>query len=254
MRAFLPLAWLSHPYSCITNEMLICVGKCLVVEGPFVYVRPFMLCHLSRRKHENLYRHPGLELPGTTFKSFFHHRITLRPLAKNGLGISSLSGSQTGGGVLSLETRSAMRAAKARPFGSGLRVPSASSTGLPPALACASSTNVLPRGAIPPAPTLLTFTILFFTATLLKSSPEVVFLCFKLLLRVGETGVFSWPWRFVELGIFDSLLFGELLRSFSAVPLDCGLRSGALDNVCNEGAASLKMFAWLALGRSKSVV
>lgn len=93
----------------------------------------------------------------------------------------------------SLEDRSAMRAAKARPFGSGLRVPSAISTGLPPALACANSTSVLPRGAIAPTAALLAFAILFFTATLFKSSPEVVFLCFKLLFRVGDNGIFSWP-------------------------------------------------------------
>lgn len=148
--------------------------------------------------------------------------------------------------MLSFDALSAIRAAKARPFGSGLLVPSAISTGLPPALACANSTRVLPRGAMPPGPALLAFAMLFFTASLFKSSPEVVFLCFKLLLRVGERELLSLPWRFVELGILDSLLFGELLRSFSAVPLFCGLRSGALDNVDNDGAvAVLKMFGWM---------
>jgi hypothetical protein len=44
----------------------------------------------------------------------------------------------------------------------------------------------------------------------------------------------------------DSRLFGELLRSFSAVPLGWGLRSGALDNVGNDGAvAVLKRLGWL---------
>lgn len=169
--------------------------------------------------------------------------MTLRPLTRNGLGISSLSGSQTGGGVLSLDDLSAMRAAKARPFGSGLLVPSESSTVLPPALACASSTNVLPRGAMPPDPTLLAFAMLFFTATLLRSSPALAFLCFKLLLRVGDRGLFSWPCRFVELGILDSPLFGELLRSFNAMPLPWGLRSGAPESVGNVGAVVvLKIF------------
>src|ERR1700686_2162924 len=67
---------------------------------------------------------------------------------KNGLGISSLSGSQTGGSPFSPAafSFSAIRTANALPFGSGLRFPS--STVRPPALACASSTSVRPLGAI----------------------------------------------------------------------------------------------------------
>jgi len=54
-------------------------------------------------------------------------------LTKNGLGISSLSGSQIGGSWSLDPTFSAIRAAKARPLGSGLRFPSP--TGRPPARA-----------------------------------------------------------------------------------------------------------------------
>ena len=104
---------------------------------------------------------------------------------KNGLGISSVSGFQTGGSPFSF---SAILAAKALPFGSGLRLPS--SIGRPPALACASSTSVLPLGArLPPLEALMA--MLFFVAILFKSSPPLAFFLVRLDLRVGERGIFS---------------------------------------------------------------
>jgi hypothetical protein len=119
------------------------------------------------------------------------HFTTRRFRTRNGLGISSVSGSHIGGGVLSLFF-SAIRAAKALPLGSGLLVPSDTSTGLPPALAWASSTSVRPRGARLPVPPLFAFAILFFTAILFKSSPEFPFFPFvKLFFRVGDNGTFS---------------------------------------------------------------
>lgn len=135
---------------------------------------------------------------------------------------------------------SAIRAAKALPLGSGLRVPSDPSIALPPALACASSTRVRPLGARFAGPPLFAFAILFLTAILLKSSPPEFpfFPLVKLGLRVGDVGVFSYPGRFVELGILESRRFGDVLRSLRAVLLACGRRSGALDNVGREGAVT----------------
>lgn len=140
--------------------------------------------------------------------------MILRFRTRNGLGISSVSGSHTVGGLLSLFF-SAIRAAKALPFGSGLLVPSEISTGLPPALAWASSTSVRPRGARFVGPPLLAFAMLFFAAILLRSS----FFFVKLVFRVGDVGIFSWPERVVELGILDSRLFGEVVRSLKAALL-----------------------------------
>jgi hypothetical protein len=91
--------------------------------------------------------------------------------------------------------------------------------------------------------------MLFFTASLLRSSPPDPPFFFKLLFRVGDCGAFSWLMRFVDDGIFDNLRFGEELRSLSAVLLACGRRSGALDKVGKVGAVATfpapKMFGWL---------
>lgn len=146
-----------------------------------------------------------------------------------------------GGGLPSLSFSlffSAILCANALPFGSGLFVPSATSNGLPPALACASSTRVRPRGASPP-PLLAFAVILFLAAILVRSSllPDLPFV--RLLLRVGEVGaLFSLVMRFVEEGILESRRLGDVGRSLRAVLLDCGRRSGALDNVGNDGAVA----------------
>lgn len=71
-----------------------------------------------------------------------HHRLVL---TKNGLGISSLSGSHTGTGATSC-----------------LTLPASTLTGLPPALACANSTNVRP---VP------TFKLRVVTALTISSAP-----------------------------------------------------------------------------------
>lgn len=142
-----------------------------------VYIQ-FCLCHKSLPIASNL-----------SAPKAQNFRKGARVRCKNGDGISSLSGSHTGGSPFSAAF-SAIRAAKARPFGSGLLVPSETSTGLPPARACASSTNVRPRGAKFVGPPLFVFAMLFFTANLLRSSlPDPFF--FKLLFRVGDRGAFS---------------------------------------------------------------
>lgn len=55
--------------------------------------------------------------------------------------------------------------------------------------------------------------------------------------------------RFVEDGIFDNLRLGDELRSFKAVTLGCGRKSGALDSVGSDGAVTAlptpKVFGWL---------
>jgi hypothetical protein len=159
-------------------------------------------------------------------------RTGCRVRTRKGLGISSCSGSQTGG---SPPTRSAIRAAKARPFDSGLRFPSdISDIGRPPALACASSTKVRPFGAKFTELSVLV-AMLFLTANLLRSTPSAFFFV-RLVLRCGEVGALSWERRFVDDGIFDSRRLGELLRSRRAAWLDCGRRSGAFDRVGIVGA------------------
>lgn len=65
-------------------------------------------------------------------------RMTFAPLTKNGLGISSLSGSHIGTGGRS---RSVWSAASFTPWDG---FPTSMLSGLPPARACASSTSVLP--------------------------------------------------------------------------------------------------------------
>jgi hypothetical protein len=107
---------------------------------------------------------------------------------RNGLGISSLSGSQIGGSPFSPAafSFSAILAANALPFGSGLRFPS--SMGRPPALACANSTSVRPLGAMFVA--LVALMAMFLVAILLRSS-VLEALDFRLDLRVGDSGTFS---------------------------------------------------------------
>jgi hypothetical protein len=131
-----------------------------------------------------------------SFSPFYHHakregthgrRAGALVRTKNGLGISSLSGSQTGGSPFSPNLSfSAILAANALPFGSGLRLPS--SMVRPPALACANSTSVRPLGAmfVP----LVALIMLFLVAILLRSSVFET-LDLRLDFRGGDNGTFS---------------------------------------------------------------
>ena len=171
-----------------------------------------------------------------------HGRRTGPPLArtKNGLGISSLSGSQIGGSPFSTPafSFSAILAANALPLGSGLRFPSP--TPRPPARACANSTSVRPFGAMVP---LVALTMLFLVAILLRSSVFEA-LDFRLDFRVGDNGAFSCEIRFADDGILERRRFGEELRSLRAVLLVCGRRSGAADNVGTVAAFPAKRLTW----------
>jgi len=163
-------------------------------------------------------------------------------LTKNGLGISSRSGSQTGGSPFSAIafSFSAILCAKALPFGSRLRFPS--SIARLPALACANSTSVRPLGAM--LVPLVALIMLFLVAILLRSSAFEA-LDLRLDFLVGDNGTFSWETRLADNGIFESRRFGEELRSLRAMVLGCGRRSGALDRVGNAGAVTAflaKMF------------
>lgn len=172
-----------------------------------------------------------------------HGRRTGPPLVRtrNGLGISSLSGSQIGGSPFSTPafSFSAILAANALPFGSGLRFPSP--TARPPARACANSTSVRPFGAM--LVPLVALTMLFLVAILLRSSVFEA-LDFRLDFRVGDNGAFSCEIRFADDGILDRRRFGEELRSLRAVLLVCGRRSGAVDNIGAVAAFPAKRLTW----------
>jgi hypothetical protein len=154
---------------------------------------------------------------------------------KNGLGISSHSGSQIGGSPFSAAafSFSAILAAKALPLGSGLRVPS--SRARPPALACANSTSVRPLVAMIG---LVAVLIMLFLMAILFRSSVFEALDLRVGLRVGDNGTFSWETRFADDGIFERRRFGEELRSLRAVVLGWARRSGAVESVGNVGAVA----------------
>ena len=119
-------------------------------------------------------------------------RITFLPRARKGLGISSFSGSHTAGG-----SRSEDFIGPGPELRESLEHRFTSSMGRPPALACASSTRVLP-------PMLRCITALNI------SSPPLFALegaCFAPVLRVGEPASAA---RFADDGILDKRRCGDL--------------------------------------------
>ena len=120
-------------------------------------------------------------------------RITFRPRARKGLGISSFSGSHTAGGSRSEDLRPEEQFEVRESLAHRLR----SSTGRPPARAWASSTSVLPP------------ILRCITALNISSPPPLTFVgcCFKPDLRVGDPASAA---KFADDGIFDRRRWGDL--------------------------------------------
>src|SRR3984885_8448415 len=161
-----------------------------------------------------------------------HHRIprmAFVPLAKNGLGISSLSGSHTGTGGRS---RSIWSVASFTPCDG---FPTSVLRGLPPALACANSTRVLPW----PALRFLCMTAFTISSPpsfpCLDSSPFVALdnpcICLLVGLPASVASV-------ADEGIFESLRLGLLLSPAGRISGSVTVR-GKAEAVAARATAAL---------------